>query len=927
MGDLVETRQNELKTRKICRFCLTQNASNLSNIYSRENRMQTAPLPLQVMACVSIEVFSRDCMPGYVCSECRLIFDYCYRFKQMCKKADTCLRHYPLTGSWSPALDHPRIPRELLLQQKTVQKNLNALQVTKISEASENVEEISLDEVKDQSILILDKNQSSIPKKSHQIEVEIEEPDEDDDGNYTPKKVPVPVEKAARKTPVIKILNKSAIRILNKEAQKVIEPIMSKPMLQRDDDGNLAIVTQILEQDTPESREPAPKAAVLETNVFPCPHCERSFPLRQLLDIHLVNHNRERSFFCDYCDKSFFSKYDLQKHNLTHTGEKPYVCVVCKKGFTRSTLLHRHEKSHIDIPKFICVFCEKPFISQEEMEKHTDRHRKHRPYVCKICNKGFAFKQGLERHEVVHCRQQPFQCQYCDQSFSTPSKLSRHLTAHAGKRPYPCKLCPKSYLLSHHLTRHMRSHKNGSGSYKCNDCQKSFGTRDDLIYHSAVHAAQTMVCPLCKDAFDDIETVTEHVRQHAEGEAYACEFCDFIYMTSERLDDHIKAMHALEMVAYNEDNKRSALTSKNSKNTENEEKTQTENQTKEIDDVIEEFLYEEFPEDSPKPEVNENVIIKEEHVWERQLENDNQKSNNVSHGSNENDIIDEETLELMNIIEMNSTEEEPPVKFKKTAEKSKETTKIVEKKQTTIRRKAPVKPGQVTSSANSSSLSPKENQKPLQSILPTKIIATPKTAVKSVAPKSRQPTIQAALNAISKSVSIKKIETSNKASVSPTIPKPVEAEKTPTPTASTPTNTTRKSSPRVTAKQESSEQTKLSKQSPTSTNKRMLRQRGEVTSVTKAQTKPSPVSGQIKKSPTKSADVVAVKKTESSSEEDKKLVEMIIGDKKVKVKKITMTKAQVDEMTRDGLIQMKGGTMILKKGRTSPNDVKSPSNH
>lgn len=45
-----------LKQKRICRFCLTQDEP-LTNIYSNENRKNSrAPLPLQIMACVSIEV-------------------------------------------------------------------------------------------------------------------------------------------------------------------------------------------------------------------------------------------------------------------------------------------------------------------------------------------------------------------------------------------------------------------------------------------------------------------------------------------------------------------------------------------------------------------------------------------------------------------------------------------------------------------------------------------------------------------------------------------------------------------------------------------------------------------------------------------------------------------------------------------------------
>lgn len=235
---------------------------------------------------------------------------------------------------------------------------------------------------------------------------------------------------------------------------------------------------------------------------------------------------------------------------LTHTGERPYECIVCRRSFSRSTLLHRHEKIHTDTPKYLCGYCERPFLSVAELEKHSEKHRKNRPFHCKECDKSFAFKQGLERHEVVHAKDQPHPCEYCDKSFSTPSKLARHLTAHAGHRPFPCKICPKSYVLSHHLTRHMRSHMNSVATYNCFDCGATFNTRDELIYHSAVHATQSLVCPLCKEQFGDLDEVTEHIKSHTEGDQFACEFCDLIFTTEEKLDVHTNQQHFEDQQKY-----------------------------------------------------------------------------------------------------------------------------------------------------------------------------------------------------------------------------------------------------------------------------------------------------------------------------------------------------------------------------------------
>lgn len=527
-------------------------------------------------------------MPAYICNECRLLFEHSYRFKQMCKKADTSLRQYPLTGKWESPLKKPTIPEELLpkkLDTDDEQQYSGSSVVPQITTSSDNkINYIPFDEVflesgneNDTKLQTVHMTVSGVPSQS-------------------PKKP--------------KLLNKSSFRILNKEASVPVEPRISTPKVRRDIDGNIAVVTEIIDPNLEEA-DAILNAEPVETNVFPCPHCERSFPLRQLRDIHMVNHNRERSFQCKVCDKWFFSKYDLQKHAMIHTEEKPHKCVVCNKAFTRATLLYRHQRVHTDIPKLICVYCEKPFLSKEEMERHTERHRKIRPYQCKTCLKSFAFKQGLERHEMIHSRVQPHPCQYCEQSFSTASKLARHLTAHAGNRPYPCKFCPKSYLLSHHLTRHLRSHKNGLGTFVCVDCDKSFNTRDNLIYHSAVHATQTLVCPLCKEAFESIESVTSHIKQHAEGESFACEFCDLIFMTPERLQVHIDREHVDEMVAYLADDRAKADQMAANDRSPNEEDEKEANSTKDIDKVIEKFFCDEVDDDPL------SLNVKEEQSWSK----------------------------------------------------------------------------------------------------------------------------------------------------------------------------------------------------------------------------------------------------------------------------------------------------------------------
>lgn len=55
-ADETTDREEEMRTKRICRMCLTTEEP-LSDMYSNENRLKSrVPLPLQIMSSVSLEV-------------------------------------------------------------------------------------------------------------------------------------------------------------------------------------------------------------------------------------------------------------------------------------------------------------------------------------------------------------------------------------------------------------------------------------------------------------------------------------------------------------------------------------------------------------------------------------------------------------------------------------------------------------------------------------------------------------------------------------------------------------------------------------------------------------------------------------------------------------------------------------------------------
>ncbi|XP_319587.5 zinc finger protein pita [Anopheles gambiae] len=556
-----KVRTDKLKKSQTCRFCLAQNVP-LTSIYAAQDQNISTPLPLQIMSCVGIEVYREDGMPGLICADCRLLMNYSYQFKQMCNDANSQLKAYLSTGVWPNQLSLPKGLANLLsnLQQpptKTDDKP-KVTNIIKLSPADlknfkqgqklNNANRTAGGEEANTSSAVPLMTSTPIVKRQGSGLVRSSSTTATTTNTTTTtataesnkplqlgqqlikvkKEVTQPEQGGASNEPVI--LN----NLVQSTVPKVAEEFVSTG------DGTVEMVVTY-------APEPSTKADGGGT-VFPCNECPRTYPLKQLLDIHQLSHKRERKHQCDHCDKRFFSKYDLAKHIATHTGERPYVCVICRASFSRSSLLVRHQAKHQDEPKHLCKLCERSFLTVEDLQKHIENHEKSRPYHCAHCPKSFAYKQGLERHEIVHLGKLPFQCEYCEQSFLTAGKLSRHLATHAGDRPYPCRLCNKSFLLSHHLSRHLRRHNaTGQSEYKCSDCGELFNSLGDLVYHSAKHAMESLTCPLCLEPFDSVEAVTEHIRSHADQQQYACDYCDLMYTSEQKLADHCLQHHANEL--------------------------------------------------------------------------------------------------------------------------------------------------------------------------------------------------------------------------------------------------------------------------------------------------------------------------------------------------------------------------------------------
>lgn len=249
-----------------------------------------------------LQVFPSDKMPTTICEYCISIMDFLYRFKQMCREADGALRVVHSSEIWPMALDIPQFPEDapFAIVEKLEIPVDDPGQVVEILESDLFIEDSqpvsTLEELE-----IKNKDESSITI-SLPMEV-LKKP------TMSPlKRLKSHIKSKATGVPSSSLSAPKETRVLSriKNEPKVLNQIPSKgqttkvPQFMRNKNGNV----EILMEEKPD---------LLQTDVFPCPHCDRSFPLQQLLEIHEQNHTRERESACEVCDKKFFTKYDLAK--------------------------------------------------------------------------------------------------------------------------------------------------------------------------------------------------------------------------------------------------------------------------------------------------------------------------------------------------------------------------------------------------------------------------------------------------------------------------------------------------------------------------------------------------------------------------------------------------------------------------------------
>ena len=220
-------------------------------------------------------------------------------------------------------------------------------------------------------------------------------------------------------------------------------------------------------------------------------------------------------------------------------------CKYCDRYFRNVAECNMHiNRRHKRVK---CPQCERHFVKQADCDNHVRVVHK---FVCSISGCSVFKYNEIELHEHLRYDYRPkmvFRCNKCVKVFSTRLELHQHHEVDHGRvkladvqgEKYPCLRYKREFLSESMFISHSRDHK--ENVYGCNECLWHFNTIAGLIKHCQdTHDDRHFACTTCGEVFASYPNLCRHTESH---HIKLCHLCHRIFVSDDKLFDHMKEIH------------------------------------------------------------------------------------------------------------------------------------------------------------------------------------------------------------------------------------------------------------------------------------------------------------------------------------------------------------------------------------------------
>ncbi|XP_052746347.1 zinc finger protein 845 [Bicyclus anynana] len=332
--------------------------------------------------------------------------------------------------------------------------------------------------------------------------------------------------------------------------------------------------------------------------MFTCDGCIVTFPNEDDLKDHIyVKHDMYASQYkCSVCSCTFRSEVSYNYHTNKHY--RRYQCVVCADRFHSKPAAGKHysmahchgaeyelDENNYDVTvasvkdaedkddsgqekhTFPCQYCAKVFKWRTSLRKHVEKHRietgeKRTPY-CEPCRLSFTSTPNLQKHvrtsskhkiQLALRKVNGVEANGTQKSASKQkSQMMDEIKSSVNKSQpkFNCQQCDKVFLWRGNLMRHLRSHAaKAKGDLVCKPCNRSFSSIATYQQHMKIskkHVSENdfkYMCSDCGKRFAIKLHLRDHINwEHLKNYVYSCDECQKVFKTRNSVYLHKQAVH------------------------------------------------------------------------------------------------------------------------------------------------------------------------------------------------------------------------------------------------------------------------------------------------------------------------------------------------------------------------------------------------
>ncbi|XP_055386913.1 zinc finger protein 675-like [Condylostylus longicornis] len=190
-----------------------------------------------------------------------------------------------------------------------------------------------------------------------------------------------------------------------------------------------------------------------------------------------------------------------------------------------------------------CIYCKKIFKSKPHYMKHMKRHEENN--TCKYCGKRFLRFDRLKYHLRMHTDEKPYKCKFCSASFKDLEHVREHSrTRHTEGLNLKCTYenCDKVFKTKKRRKYHENYAHTSKYRRMCNDCGLIFLTSSRLNVHMkkkhTKYEDRKFSCTHCEKKFPFKSDLTDHERIHLGKKQFFCEICEKGFVTKKSFYKH-----------------------------------------------------------------------------------------------------------------------------------------------------------------------------------------------------------------------------------------------------------------------------------------------------------------------------------------------------------------------------------------------------